>query len=112
MKVDANQAGGSANGNQYAAATQVQAPITINNTMVASDVPALTMNQINWSYQSGAFTDGQNPAGGSFAVTQNGMMVVGTTYNNKADFVNASTGALIQPGGDQRTGRVHDRQQE
>ncbi len=61
--------------------------ITINNTVVASDVPALLMNQIYWSYQSGAFTDGQNPAGGSFAVTQNGLIVVGTTYNNKTDFV-------------------------
>ncbi len=61
VKVDANQAGGAANGNQYAAATQVQAPITISNTVVASDVPALLMNQIVWSYQSGAFTDGQNP---------------------------------------------------
>ncbi len=96
VKVDANQAGGSANGNLYAAATQVQAPITISNTVVASDVPALLMNQIVWSYQSGAFTDGQNPAGGSFAVTQNGLIYVGTTYNNKTDIVNASTGALIQ----------------
>jgi sugar lactone lactonase YvrE len=95
IKVDANQAAGSANGNQYAAATQVQAPITINYTVVASDVPALLMNQIDWSYQSGAFTDGQNPAGGSFAVTPNGMVVVGTSYNNKADFVSVSTGALL-----------------
>jgi len=96
VKVDANQQGGSANGNLYAAATQVQAPIAIANTVVASDVPALLMNQIVWSYQSGAFTDGQNPAGGSFAVTQNGLIYVGTTYNNKTDIVNASTGALIQ----------------
>ncbi len=96
VKVDANQAGGAANGNQYAAATQVQMPITIVNTVVASDVPALLMSQIVWSYQSGAFTDGQNPAGGSFAVTQNGLIYVGTTYNNKTDIVNASTGALIQ----------------
>ncbi len=95
VKVDANQAGGAANGNQYAAAQQVQAAITIANTVVASDVPALLMNQINWSYQSGAFTDGQNPAGGSFAVTQNGLIVVGTSYNNKADFVNSATGALV-----------------
>ena len=95
VKVDANQAGGAANGNQYAAATQVQAPITISNTVVASDVPAMLMNQIVWSYQSGAFTDGQNPAGGSFAITQNGLIVVGTTYNNKTDFVDASTGALV-----------------
>ncbi len=96
VKVDANQAGGAANGNQYAAATQVQAPIAITNTVVASDVPALLMNQIYWSYQSGSFTDGQNPAGGSFAVTQNGLIYVGTTYSNKADIVNASTGALVQ----------------
>jgi len=95
VKVDANQAAGSANGNQYAAATQVQATVTVNYTVVASDVPALLMNQINWSYQSGAFTDGQNPAGGSFAVTPNGMVVVGTSYNNKADFVSVSTGALL-----------------
>jgi len=95
VKVDANQAGGTANGNQYAAATQVQAPIAIANTVVASDVPALLMSQIYWSYQSGAFTDGQNPAGGSFAVTPNGLIYVGTTYNNKTDIVNQSTGALV-----------------
>jgi sugar lactone lactonase YvrE len=96
VKVDANQAGGAANGNQYAAATQVQAPITIANSVVAADVPALLMNQIYWSYQSGSFTDGQNPAGGSFAVTQNGLIYVGTTYSNKTDIVNQSTGALVQ----------------
>jgi sugar lactone lactonase YvrE len=95
VKVDANQAGGAANGSQYAAATQVQSPITISNTVVASDVPALLMNQIYWSYQSGAFTDGQNPAGGAFAITPNGEVVVGTSYNNKADFISVSTGALL-----------------
>jgi len=94
IKVDANQAAGTNGGKQYAAATQVQASITISNATAAA-VPALVMSQIVWSYQSGAFTDGQNPAGGSFAVTQNGEIVVGTSYNNKADFVNASTGALI-----------------
>jgi sugar lactone lactonase YvrE len=96
VKVDANQAGGTASGNQYAAATQVQKAITINNNVVAADVPALLMNQITWSYQTGSFTDGQNPAGGSFAVTQNGLLYVGTTYSNKTDIVSASTGALIQ----------------
>ncbi len=95
VKVDANQAGGTASGNQYAAATQVQASITINNTVVAADVPSLLMNQIYWSYQSGAFTDGQNPAGGAFAITPNGEVVVGTSYNNKADFISVSTGALL-----------------
>jgi sugar lactone lactonase YvrE len=90
IEVDANEAGNTS----YAAAAPVKKTITIS-TATAADVPGLLMSQISWSYQSGAFTDGQNPAGGSFAVTQNGEIVVGTTYNNKADFVNASTGALI-----------------
>ncbi|MGB6742637.1 MAG: hypothetical protein WBE38_03185, partial [Terracidiphilus sp.] len=90
IEVDANQAGNTS----YAAAAPVKVTIAIS-TATAADVPGLLMSQISWSYQSGAFTDGQNPAGGSFAVTQNGEIVVGTTYNNKADFVNASTGALI-----------------
>ncbi len=94
IKVDANQAAGTNAGQQFAAATQVQAAITINNPTIAG-VPALVMSQIVWSYQSGAFTDGQNPAGGSIAATQNGEIVVGTSYNNKADFVSASTGALL-----------------
>jgi sugar lactone lactonase YvrE len=90
IEVDANQAGNTS----YAAAAPVKVTIVIS-TATAADVPGLLMSQISWSYQSGAFTDGQNPAGGSFAVTQNGLIVVGTTYNNKADFVNASTGALV-----------------
>ncbi len=95
VKVDANQAAGTASGNQYAAATQVQVAVSIIDTVVPADVPALLANEIVWSYQTGAFTDGQNPAGGSFAVTQNGQVVVGTTYNNEVDFVSATTGALL-----------------
>lgn len=95
VKVDANQAAGTASGNQYAAATQVQVAVSIIDTVVPADVPALLANEIVWSYQTGAFTDGQNPAGGSFAITQNGQVVVGTTYNNEVDFVSATTGALL-----------------
>ncbi|MGO8757568.1 MAG: hypothetical protein ACLQG3_05525 [Terracidiphilus sp.] len=94
VTIDANQAAGTNNGNQYAAATTVKATVVVESTLVASDVPALLMNEIVWSYQSGAFTDGQNPAGGSFAITQDGQIVVGTSYDNEVDFVNASTGAL------------------
>ncbi|HEY1922433.1 MAG TPA: hypothetical protein VGG44_06680, partial [Tepidisphaeraceae bacterium] len=90
ITVDANQAGNTS----YAAAAPVKVTIAIANS-TAAGVPALLMSQISWSYQSGSFTDGQNPAGGSFAVTQDGEVVVGTTYSNKADFINASTGALI-----------------
>ena len=46
IKVDANQAGGTAGGKQYAAATQVQVVITISNTVAPADVPALLMSQI------------------------------------------------------------------
>lgn len=92
IKVDANEAGGSANGNQYAPAPQLQATITIS-TATAADVPTLLMNQIVWSYQSGTFTDGQNPAGGSFAVTPHNLIYVGTSYSNNADIVDATTGA-------------------
>ena len=111
VKVDANQAGGSGSGNLYAAATQVQAPITITNTVVASDVPALLMNQIVWSYQSGAFTDGQNPAGGSFAVTPNGLIYVGTTLQQQDRHREPKH---RRPGSvdiDERRWRFHHRQQ-
>ncbi len=92
--VDANQAGGTNNGNQYAAAKQVQATITISSATPAG-VPGLVMNQVTWLNPTGSFTDGQNPQGGSFALTQNGEIVVGTSYSNKVYVVNAQTGATI-----------------
>jgi sugar lactone lactonase YvrE len=95
VKVDANQAGGPANGNQYAPATQVQVPITISNTVAPAGVPALLMTQVSFLNPTGSFTDGQTPAGGSIAVTQNGQVVVGTTYSNKVYVVNAQTGATV-----------------
>jgi sugar lactone lactonase YvrE len=94
ITVDANQAAGQANGNQYAAAKQIQASITINSA-TPTGVPALVMSQVTFLNPTGSFTDGQNPAGGSFAVTQNGEIVVGTTYSNKVYVVNAQTGATI-----------------
>jgi hypothetical protein len=89
-KINANQAG-SAN---YQAAPQVIGSVAVT-TVTPTGVPSLLSTQVTWLNPTGSFTDGQNPQGGSFALTQNGEIVVGTTYNNKVYFVNASTGATI-----------------
>ncbi len=95
--VDANQAAGTNGGNQYAAAKQVTASITVQSATPPS-VPGLIATQVSWIFPlpSGGFTDGQNPQGGSFAVTQDGQIVVGNTYGNKVYFVNPQTGAINQ----------------
>jgi hypothetical protein len=89
-KINANQAG-SAN---YQAAPQVIGSVVVT-TATPTGVPSMLTTQLTWLNPTGSFTDGQNPQGGSFAVTQNGEVVVGTSYNNKVYFVNASTGATI-----------------
>lgn len=93
----ANQAGGSVSGTLYGAAPQVTKNITIS-TLTASGVPSLLLTQFNWIWplSSGGFTDGQNPAGGSFAVTQDGQVVLGNSYGNTVYFVSATTGVMNQ----------------
>lgn len=88
--IDANQAGDT----KWGAAPQVTVSITIS-TVTPAGVPGLVMTQLTWLNPTGSFTDGQTPQGGSFAVTQDGEIVVGTTYSNKVYFVNAQTGATI-----------------
>ena len=56
--VDANQAGGSNGGIEYAAATPVTASIAINSATPAG-VPGLVMNQLAWLNAAGSYTDGQ-----------------------------------------------------
>jgi sugar lactone lactonase YvrE len=89
-KIDANQAGNAS----FQAAPQVIGTVTITSPSPAG-VPSFLMTQVSWLNPTGSFTDGQNPQGGSFAVTQNGEIAVGTSYSNKVYFVNASTGATI-----------------
>jgi sugar lactone lactonase YvrE len=93
VTVDANQAGNTS----YAAAAPVKVVITISNP-TATGVPALLMSQASYIYSlpSGGFTDGQNPEGGSFAVTQDGQIVLGNAYGNTVFFVNALTGTVNQ----------------
>ena len=81
----------------YAAATPVNANITVTDITPAA-VPTMVMSQFAWIYPSNAFTDGQNPSGGSFAITQDGEFVVGTSYNSTIYFINAATGAVIANG--------------
>ncbi len=94
--ITASQAGGSASGVSYGQATAT-ANITVT-TATPTGVPSLQMTQFNWLYPSGAFTDTENPTGGSFAVTQDGEFVVGTSYDNTVDFINVKTGALMTNG--------------
>ncbi len=91
------QGAGSLSSTLYAAATPVVKSIAISD-ITATGVPTLIMNQFSWIYPSNSFTDGQTPQGGSFAITQDGEFVVGTTYNNLVLFINAQTGLLIANG--------------
>lgn len=89
--VAANQAGNST----YAAATQVTQSIVVNLATPASK-PALVLSQLSWIGlipSGGAFNDGQNPTGGSFAVNQNGDVIVSNTYGGSIYLLNGSTGA-------------------
>jgi sugar lactone lactonase YvrE len=100
VKVDANQAAGTANGNQYAAAQQVQASITINNNVVPTGVPALLMNQTNWllALPSGGAYGGTGAGGSTFVVNPAGNPVVGTSYGNAVELYNLNTGAWTKLG--------------
>jgi sugar lactone lactonase YvrE len=100
VKVDANQAGGTANGNQYAAATQVQAPITISNNLVATGVPALLMNQANWlsALPNGGAYGGAGSGGTSFAVNPAGNPVVSTSYGSSVELYNVKTATWTKLG--------------
>jgi sugar lactone lactonase YvrE len=95
IKVDANQAAGNANGNQYAAAPQVQAPITIQNTLVGAGVPALLMNQANWllALPNGGAFGGTAGGGTTFVVNPAGNPVVGTSYGSRVYLYNLKTAA-------------------
>lgn len=93
VTVDADQAAGVNNGTQYAAAQTVKVNVTIN-AATAAGVPALVMSQVNWYgiLTGGGFTDGQNPAGGSFAVNSKGDVIAGNTYGNTVYFFSGANG--------------------
>jgi len=100
IKVDANQAAGTAGGKQYAAATQVQVAITISNTVVPAGVPAFLMNQANWllALPNGGAYGGTGSGGSSFVVNPAGNPVVGTSYGGAVELFNVNTGAWTKLG--------------
>jgi sugar lactone lactonase YvrE len=96
IKIDASQAGGKAsNGNTYGPAT-AQVTVTINSA-VASDAKAILASQLQWfpKLLSGGFTAGANPAGGSFAVNQQGNVYVGSQYGGDVEMYNPSKGTVV-----------------
>ncbi|HEV2135882.1 MAG TPA: NHL repeat-containing protein [Terracidiphilus sp.] len=106
--IDANQAGGQANGNQYAAAQTVKATIVISNNIVPAGVPALTMNQKNWlgALPNGGAFGGQTAAGTSFGVNSAGNVLIGTSYGGRVYLYDAHSNTFIQIGSYGNTGGV------
>ena len=100
IKVDANQAGGAAGGKQYAAATQVQVPITISNTVVPANVPAFLMNQQNWlaALPGGGVFAQDSQAGTSFGVNPQGNVLMGTSYGDSVALYNVQAGTWTKLG--------------
>ena len=97
--VDANQAAGTANGKQYAAATQVQKSITINNVLPAG-VPALLMTQQSWlaALPGGGVFAQDSAAGTSFGVNPQGNVLMGTSYGDAVALFNVQAGTWTKLG--------------
>jgi sugar lactone lactonase YvrE len=94
--VDANELGGTVGGKQYSNAPTVKVTITINSA-VAADVKAILVSQNQWfpKLVSGGFTAGANPAGGSFAINQQGNVYVGSQYGGDVEMYNPSKGTVV-----------------
>jgi sugar lactone lactonase YvrE len=100
MIVDANQAGGANNGEQYAAAPQVQATILINAPSPAG-VPGLIMTQKSWlgNLPTGGAFGGSAAGGTSFGVTpDNNNIVLGTAYGGTVEMWSLKTSAYTRLG--------------
>jgi len=94
--VDANELGGTVSGKQYSNAPTVKVTITINSA-VAADAKAILVSQTQWfpKLLSGGFTAGANPAGGSFAINQQGNVFVGSQYGGDVEMYNPSKGTVV-----------------
>jgi sugar lactone lactonase YvrE len=88
--VAANQAGTST----YAAASQVTQSIVSNPAPTTK--PAIVISQLSFlgAINGGGFLAGESPTGGSFAVNQQGNVIVGNTYGSAIYLYNGTTGAV------------------
>src|ERR1700728_4876554 len=79
--------------------------LTMGLWAVASNAqtpPAIVVSQVSFvGALTGGYTSGNNgnPAGGSFAVDQNGDVLVGGTYSGNVDVFNGVTGAATKLSG-------------
>jgi sugar lactone lactonase YvrE len=106
--VDANQAGGANNGEQYAAAPQVQATIVIS-AAGAAGVPSLIMTQKNWlgTLPTGGAFGGSAAGGSTFGVTPDGNnIVLGTSYGGSVETYDLKAGAFTRVGKFGNTGGI------
>ena len=62
----------------------------------AQTKPAIVVSQLSWlgTISGGGFLAGESPTGGSFAVNQNGDVIVSNTYNNSVYLFDGKTGAV------------------
>jgi sugar lactone lactonase YvrE len=62
----------------------------------AQTKPAIVVSQFSWlgTISGGGFLDGGNPFGGSFAVNQNGDVIVSNTYGSSVYLFNGKTGVV------------------
>ena len=98
--IDANQAGGANNGQNWGSAPQVVTNITVTNATPAG-VAGLLMNQTNWlaSLPTGGAYGGSAAGGTTFGVTNDGNnIVVGTSYGGTVAVYNLKAGAFATVG--------------
>src|ERR1700722_2070593 len=80
-------------------------------TIASAQRPALVVSQTSLlGNLTGGFTTGGSPAGGSFAVTQQGDVAVGTSYGNSMDVVDGVTGTVTSVAASNAIGVTSDAQ--
>jgi sugar lactone lactonase YvrE len=101
VRIDANQAGGTVGGNQYAAAEQVQVVITVKTLSVPGGPGAgILTSQLTWlgAYPTGGDLNGGTAGGDSFGISSAGNIFISTTYGGTVIEVNGQTGAVTTLG--------------
>jgi len=76
----------------FVLATMCLGPVSAN----AQGKPPIVVSQLSWlgTISGGGFLAGGSPTGGSFAVNQNGDVILSNTYNGHVYLYNGKTGAI------------------